>query len=588
MAPISQDKRIASLQTPLGDDVLAVSRFDGGEGLSELFEYRIEAVSESDPASLNFDDAIGQHCSLAILNYSGQERVFDGILVEAQHLGKREGQYVYRLVLKPWLWLLSRTTNCRPFSNMSVPDIIKQVFGDAGFSDFDFKLQESYPTLEYCVQYRETDLAFVSRLMEQNGIYYFHRHEHGKHTAVFADTKSSHEPIPGLETILYVPIVEGSRPNQDHLYRVHMQRRFRTGKVALNDYDWKKPNKSLLVDASGTERYTHASMEHYDYPGQYVEQGDGEKFARVRLEAEQALDQRRNAQGDAVGIYPGGLFTLDRHPQGSENIQFLVVRANHQFVSQLYRSGANEEGPGESYYGTYELLPADRVFRAPLLTEKPIVHGPQTAKVVGKKGEEIDVDEHGRITVQFYWDRDKTPSCRVRVAQMWADKNWGSIFIPRVDQEVIVEHLEGDPDRPLVVGTVYNGDNKTPYSLPGEKNLGGIKSNSTKGGGGYNEWVFDDTKGSELIRGHGQKDLEFKILNDEKWDIGVNSDTKVGETLTIEAGMKIEFKVGKNKIVIDGTGVTIKGVAQIGVESPLTTVKGTGIMTVEGGLVKIN
>jgi type VI secretion system secreted protein VgrG len=264
------------------------------------------------------------------------------------------------------------------------------------------------------------------------------------------------------------------------------------------------------------------------------------------------------------------------------------VRSTHSFVSRDYRT-TSEDAPLEDVYsGNYEFLPSDQVFRAPLLTERPVIHGAQTAKVVCKGGEEIDVDKHGRITVQFFWDRNKTTSIRVRVAQVWAGKGWGGMFIPRVDQEVVVIFLEGDPDRPLVVGAVYNGENTVPYELEAMKTWNGIKSDSTKGGGGYNEWVFQDKKGSELVRGHAQRDLQFDVLNNEKWNIGVNSDTEVGDTLTITAGTKIELKVGGNKVVIDGSGVTIKGVAKIDADSPMTTVKGTGTLTLNGGLVKIN
>jgi type VI secretion system secreted protein VgrG len=315
----------------------------------------------------------------------------------------------------------------------------------------------------------------------------------------------------------------------------------------------------------------------------------GEKLVKVRLEAEQALDKRRHVAGDAVTLFPGGLVKLQLHPDEAENVDQLVVRSTHSFVSRDYRTHSEEAPPEDIYTGNYEFLPSQQVFRAPLLTERPVIHGAQTAKVVCADGEEIDVDEHGRITVQFFWDRQKKTSLRVRVAQVWAGKGWGGIFIPRVDQEVVVVFLEGDPDQPLVVGAVYNGENTVPYTpLPKMKTWNGIKSESTKGGGGYNEWVFNDEASKELIRGHAQKDLEFKVLNNETWDIGVNSDTTVGETLTITAGTKIHLKVGANEVIIDGTGVTIKGVAKIDAESPLTTVKGTGVLTLQGGLVKIN
>jgi type VI secretion system secreted protein VgrG len=590
---LAQDNRVATLKTPLGENVLAVNRFDAGEGLSELFEYRVEALSEN--GTLDFDDAIGEHCSVTLTDPDGQERIFDGILVETQWLGKTDALFAYRLVLKPWLWLLSRTTDCQIFSELSVPDIVQKIFTEAGFTDFELNLSENYDPLEYCVQYRETDLAFVSRLMEMYGIYYYHKHEVGKHTVVLADAKSSHDAIPGRATIDFMPAVEQERSAQDYIFRISAERRFRTGRVTLNDYDYEKPGQKLICETSAGAGYAHSDMEFYDYPGKYTKTQDGDHFAKVRLQAEQAMDTRRHAAGGVAAVFPGGLFQLQKHPVGADNIEYLVVRATHAFVAQSYRSTLGD-GPGESYIGTYELLPSEVPFRAPLLTERPIVHGPQTAKVVGKAGEEIDVDKEGRITVQFYWDRQKNPSCPVRIAQVWSGKAWGGIFIPRIDQEVVVVFLEGDPDRPLVVGTVYNGDNTVPYDLPANKTMGGIKSDSSKGHKGYNEIVFEDKKNSEILRAHAQKDLELKVLNDETRDITHDSKTTVGhdievtagDKITITAGTSIELKVGTNNVFIDGTGVKINGVAQINLKSPMTEVHGDAILTLQGGLVLIN
>ena len=269
-------------------------------------------------------------------------------------------------------------------------------------------------------------------------------------------------------------------------------------------------------------------MEYFDYPGRYTETGNGEKLARVRLEAEQAMDNRRYASGDVVEPLPGRTV----HPRpASEPIRRTPISGragDAQFRCAKLSLRAAIAGRYSNLLRQLRASAHRAPYRAPLLTEKPVIHGPQTAKVVGKAGEEIDVDEHGRITVQFYWDREKTPSRRVRIAQVWSGKAWGGIFIPRIDQEVVVVFLEGDPDQPLVVGTVYNGDHAVPYDLPANQTMGGIKSDSTKGSGGYNELVFEDKKGAEIWRGHAQKDLQFKILNDETWKIDRDSSTDVG------------------------------------------------------------
>jgi len=615
---LTQDKRVGSFSTPLGQDALVLVRFSGQEGLSELFEFVVEALSTQ--SKLDFDKAIGRNCSVTFKTYGRGERVFNGVLVEAQALGPKHGHYGYRLVLRPWLWLLSHTTDCRIFDKMTVPDIIEEVFSKGGFSDYRLVLTESYPTLEYCVQYRETDLAFVARLMELNGIYYYFEHTADRHQLVLVDSKTSHKPVPGSETLPFIALVGRDRRDREHIYDWLSERRFRSGKVALNDYDYLKPNAKLLCDAEASAEYSRSDMELYDYPGKYTETSDGDRYAKVRLEAEQAQDHRRFPVGDAVSLFPGGLFTLDRHPNGSENIQYLVVRAAHGFVAEAYRSGS-DLNPEQIYEGHYEVLPGDRPFRAPPDTPRPLIHGLQTAKVVGKEGEEIDVDEHGRITVQFHWDRDKKPSRRVRVAQIWSGKAWGGQVIPRIGQEVAVEFLEGDPDQPLVVGTVYNKDYKYPYALPANKTISGVKSDSSKGGGGYNELIFEDKKGEEQIGMHAEKDLDIVVRNAETREIGEaftppmgqasrsttlkngddelsvdlgNQTVTVAQKISITAGIQIELTVGPSSITINNMGVTISaptvrvlGAALVQVNAPITEVTGSAVLALQGGLIKL-
>ncbi len=556
-AELTQAYRMASLKTPLGDDTLVLVRFRGTEKLSTLFEFSIDALSSE--RDIDFDAAIGRNCSVN-LEIFDTARAFNGVLVEAQWLGPRDDNFSYRLTLRPWFWLLSRTTDCRIFENKSVIDIIKQVFSDRGFNDFSDKTTQSYPEIPYCVQYRETDLDFVSRLMEEFGIYYFFEHSIAKHMLVMADAKSSHQAVPGLSSLPFIALAERDRRAQQHVFEWSADRRFRTGKVELKDYDYMKPNAKLLADAKGTAGYTKSDMEFYDYPGRYTEQDKGDKFAKVRLEAEQAVDQRRFASGMAPGLFPGGLTSLDGQIKPSENMQYLVFGATHAIGTESYRSGGAPL-PEQIYEGSYEFLPSDRPFRAPLVTPRPFIHGPQTAKVVGKSGEEIDVDEEGRILLQFYWDRKKIQSCRVRIAQVWSGKAWGGIFIPRIDQEVVVEFLEGNPDRPLVTGTVYNGDNKVPYSLPDNKTKNGWKTDSSKGHDGYNELVFEDKAGSEAIGVHAQKDLNLVVLNAETREIGERFMPPMGapsRSTTLHNGDdELTLEMGDQKITLDVGSQTV-------------------------------
>lgn len=538
-----QEQRIAKLTTPLGQDVLAVTRFHVSEGLSELFDIAVDALSENE--DIDFDTLIGQSCTITQQTFDGVKRAFNGVLVSAEWNGRHDETHAYRLTLRPWLWLLGHVSDCRIYHDKNANDIIRDVFSRRGFSDFRFATTCDYPSIEYVVQYRETDLNFVCRIMERFGIYFFFEHSDGQHVLVMADAKSSHAPTPDLASVKYQPQQGQSRHDSQRIEVWTSARQFRTGKVTLNDYNFKTPTANMIAEKAKPGQYLHGSLEYYDYPGHYPAAGEGVDRATAQIEAEQAQDHRRFGTGVAVSLTPGGLVQLEGHPRAPENKQYLVLRCMHNFEGEAFRSGG---GGGGTYSGAYEFMPADSMFRAPNVTPRPIVHGPQTAFVTGEQGEEIDVDTYGRILVRFHWDRDKGQSCRVRVAQVWSGKNWGGQVIPRIGQEVVVEFLEGDPDQPLVTGAVYNADNVLPYALPDNKTMAGVKSNSTKGGGGYNEFVFEDKKGSEFIRMHGERDHEVVIRNTESITIGETFATAAGspsrthllvngdDVLTVQAG----------------------------------------------------
>jgi type VI secretion system secreted protein VgrG len=521
MGKLSQANCTAKLKTPLGDDVLVLKGFSGSEGLGELFEFQIDALSEQ--ANVSFDDALGQSCTIELGTYEQKKRYFCGILTHAQWIGGDQEYSAYRLVLRPWFWLLGQRADCRIFLDKKVTEILQDVFTKAGFSNgADFKLPSgSYDKIEYCVQYRETDFAFASRLMEQYGIYYFFEHSDGKHKMVLADSGSSHSKIPDLPQVQYNKQAVGYFRQKQHLHSWTSDRRFRTAKIEFNDYDYLKPPKNLRANKEASEGY-NPKYEVYDYPGKYDEQDKGKKFAQFRLEAEQAIDHRRMTEGDAPSIFAGGLVTVEKHPTSDEeNMEYLVVGAAHSFGTQNYSSKSAQEVI--RYSGTYEFQPSDRPFRSLPLTPKPRIYGIQTAKVVTKKGEdgeEISTDEHGRIWVKFFWDREPQKTCPIRVAQVWSSKQWGGQFIPRIDMEVVVEFLEGDPDRPLVTGCVFNGDNKYPFKLPDNKTQSGLKSDSSKGHDGYNQIMFEDKKGSEDIVMHAEKDHDVTVRNAQTHTIG--------------------------------------------------------------------
>ncbi|HEY1942575.1 MAG TPA: type VI secretion system tip protein TssI/VgrG [Roseiarcus sp.] len=530
---LSQDGRVAKLTTALGADVLVLSRFDGSEGLSDPFEFRVEALSTQ--ANIDFNAALGRNISVEVKAADGGLRHFSGILTEARWAGKRQDLFAYQLVMRPWLWLLTLTSDCRIFSQKSAPDIIKQVFGDRGFTDFRVDLQASYPKLEYCVQYRETDFDFVSRLMEKFGIYYYFEHADETHTLVLADKKSCHKPCSGLAEVEYVPGAEAGRREQQHLEEWTVGRQVESGAFKLNEYDYRHPSTSMLTKDDMPGGYSHDRMEMYDYPGGYQTPSEGDPLVKVRTEAAQSLDDRRTATGSAVSLYPGGLVNVKKVKGEDAPEEHLVVACSHFFSEQGYRSGEGGAN-GSSYVGNFEFTPSERPFRAELDTPLPRIPGVQSALVVGEKGQEIDVDEMGRICVQFYWDRKQTPSRRVRVAQFWAGKTRGAWFVPRIGDEVLVQYEDGDPDRPIVVGSVYNGTNTVPTKLPSNQTHSGILTKSSKNSSGYNMLLFDDTEGKERIKLRAEKDLMFKALNNEQRTILANQTEQVGGDETITVG----------------------------------------------------
>jgi type VI secretion system secreted protein VgrG len=605
MAQLTQDTRPAQLQTPLGKDILVLASFVAAEGLSELFEVNVEALSEQE--NIDFDKAIGKSCTVKQITYDDKTRYYNGILTATRRVGKSRDLTHYNLVLRPWLWLLGRKADCRIFLKKDVKEVISEVFKKAGFTDFAFRTTGDFHKIPYCVQYRETDLAFCSRMMEHYGIYYFFEHTDGKHTLVMADSRTSHKSIPDLPKLPFIQRHEGANRREQHVHSWVSDRKLRTGKVHFNDYDYLQPKKNLKAPKESNEKYAHSKLEMYDYHHKYDEKDKGENHAQFRLEAEQAFDYRRRIHGDAASIHPGGLVTVEHHPTKSENQEYLIVGARHMYSSQSYRSGGG--GNGDAYSGSYDILPSDRPYRSLPKTPKPRIYGIQTAKVVGKKGEEgeeISTDEHGHIWVQFHWDREPQKSCPVRVAQTWAGKRWGAIFLPRVGMEVVVDFIEGDPDRPLVTGCVYNGDNKPPYDLPDNKTISGWKSDSSRHNGGYNEFVFDDKKDSEKIRMHAERDHEVTVKHAETWTIGEsfkppqgspsrcttikngddqltiehgNQTTHVKVAISTTADVSITLKVGPSTVTMTPGSISL--------HSPTISLSAEGAINITGSAVNV-
>lgn len=600
---LAQNQRIAKLSTPLGTDKLVLVSFECTEGVSEKFEIRIDALSKE--KGINFDTVIGQNCTIAVKMVAGDVRYFDGILAEAHTLGGDDrGNHSYQLVLRPWLWLLSFRRKSYIFHEMTVPDIIEQVLGEHGFANKKNNLSRGYPELEYCVQYRESDMDFVCRLMEEYGISYYFEHSDGAHKLILTDEMSTFEPIAGT-TRKFIRAPGQHRENEENFFSWMPERRFTSGKIKLDDYDFKKSDTDLVVTEEVSPPFEPSSLEVFDYPGRYVESSEGQQIAQAWRDMERANDGHFHAQGDCVTCFPGALVTLEDKSNSGFDGEYLALRCFHRYSGQTYNTGA---GADSDYEGRFEFIKSDRPYAPPRLTPKSLISGPQTAKVVGEG--EIDVDEYGRILVRFHWDQNQDQSCRCRVAQVWSGNLWGGIYTPRIGMEVVVAFLEGDPDQPLVVGTVYNDKHMPPYNLDGsaeEKTIAGVKSNSTPGGDGYNEFIFDDKAGKELVRLHGQRDLESviernesrNVKEDRTTDIGNNDTLDVGQVLKIHAGTKIEITCGEGptaskitmtpeKISIEALMIDVTATTTLNTKGLTVNHQATAVMTVKGLPVLIN
>ncbi len=629
-----------------GDPTLSCVRMQVREELGRPFE--CEVLLESDKSDVRFTDVLGNPIAVSF-GFEGEERWFHGYVCTLAQLADHDRRAVYRATLRPWLWLLTRRVNCRIFQNKSVPDIVKDIVDDHGFSDLKKRLTGTYGQREFCVQYEESDFDFVSRLLEDEGIYYYFVHQNSKHELVLADAQSSHDEVAGSETIPYFPPGNSSRRERDHIYGLRVAQSVQPGAVMLNAYDFTRPKADLLVKRQAPKAHAHAEYEVYRYDNHYHERNDGEHYVAVRMQELGSGHERVQLDGNVRALGAGHLFTLEDFPRKDQNRKYLIVSAQYVVVGEGGGAGA------DPFSCTMEVVPADEPFRVARTTPGPRMSGPQTAVVVGKSGEEIWTDEYGRVKVRFPWDRreekDENSSCWVRVAQVWSGNGFGGFQVPRIGEEVIVDFLGGHPDAPIIVGRVYNKDNAVPYALPAEQTKSGIKTRSTKQGSKehFNELRFEDKKGEEEVYFHAEKDFNrvvensdslkvgfekkapgdrtVEVYNDQKITIGEGSKggsqtlvvfkdrsatVKQGNdklvvstgnhTTEITAGkaettamQSIEFKVGSSSIKIDQTGVTMKGVkisiegsAMVEIKGPITKVDGSGMVMVKGGIVMIN
>ena len=613
-----------------------VVAFTGTEAVSTQFSFDLDVISAE--RDLKFESVLGKPAFLRVHGVNG-DRYVHGIVRRIEETSRSAEFSRFAIVLVPGVWKLSLRQTSRIFQKKAVPVVVKEVFTKAGIPADDVKIavHGPHPDWEYCVQYRESDLDFVSRLLEQEGIFYFFEHTKDKAVLRAGDATSDHPACPKVAALPFRPASGMTGTVEDTVTRFTVSEEVRPDGSAVRDYNFKKAS----ADLTGTAKETPGlNTEIYDSPGEYDLPDEGKQIAKLRLQELRATRRVCSGETSCNRLVAGHTFEITKHPRRELNKKYVLLEVG-QSGSQPQVLGEEGLGQPNTYSCTFRCIPADVPYRPPRVTPRPLAQGAQTAVVVGPAGDEVHTDEYGRIKVQFHWDREHKKndesSCYIRVAQAWAGSGWGAMFIPRIKQEVIVEFLDGDPDQPIVTGCVYNSDNMPPYKLGEEKTKSTIKSNSSKGGGGFNELRFEDKKGAEQIYVHGQKDIDVVIKNERRESIGAdqhltvtksrtesvgaddhlkvtgekvqdvggdyhlkvkgghNEDTgaahglKVGTDLVLDAGMTITGVAGQQIYLKGGMKVVIEAGMQMTIKGPggFVSIDPSGV-TIQGTIVKIN
>ncbi len=603
---ISQDDRLIRIATPLGENTFIVLSFKAVESLSKMFSFQAELASER--SDITFDQLSGKNATVSLKSFDNTQRFFNGIFTSLSpaEVSQQDAYSKYYAVIRPAAWLLDHCRDCRIFQDKNVPDIIKQVLGRQSLGqkgvqakiDFRLDLTGSYGPREYCVQYNETDLDFINRLCEDEGIYYFFEHSDGKHTLVFVDSPDKHKPYcaGAKETVTFQKTL-GASLDREVITTLQQNKKLTTGAYAARDYNFTIPDTDLTVGQPAGSGAQGGQGECYEYPGGY-EKADsrGQGLAKIRMQASDVQADSLQGQSTCRGFGAGFKFTLSEHPIQALNGQAYVFALVRHTASQEFTSGGAD---GDKYSNLFTCFPHKMPYRPLRGTPKPLIAGSQTAIVTGPQAEEIHTDEHGRIKVKFFWDRrsdekgDGNMSCWMRVSQNWAGGRWGAMHIPRVGQEVIVNFLDGNPDRPIVTGRVYNGKNLPPYDLPARKTRSTIMSNSTKNGDGKaNEIRFEDLKGEEEFYTHAAKNRNEVVENDMSTRVKANQSVKVekNRSLTIASGNEsIAVESGGRDVTVNSDEIHTNSADFRHIVSGGYTLKVNGDITIDAtGMVKIN
>lgn len=540
-----------TLTSPLPPEDLFFQSMAASAGLSSLGELQLGMLSSK--PGLTPEDLLGKSVTVHVELADGGKRHFNGYVTQFG-IGDSRGRYHgYRATVRPWLWFLTRTTDCRIFQELSVPDIVKKVFEDHSIANFEFKLFRSYRKWTYCVQYRESDFNFIARLLEHEGIYWYFEHTDGQHKLVLVDSQSAHDAAPGCDTLRYYENEDSIPPDTECVSSWSFSREIKTGKTVLSSYDFERPSTALKVDQAKSRSYDLSDYEMFDYQGDYVQSSDGRQLVEDRMDEMQARFQSQRGASNAHGLEVGRLLKLSHHPRDDQNAEYLITDISVHAQVNTTESGS----AAGSYSCSFSAIPSGQQFRPPRRTPKPFVQGPQSAVVVGPSGEEIYTDKYGRVKVQFHWDRygekNEKSSCWVRVSHPWAGKNFGAIHTPRIGQEVIVDFFEGDPDQPVITGRVYNAEQMPPWDLPANATQSGVLTRSSKGGGygNANAIRFEDKAGSEQLWIHAEKNQDIEVENDETHWVGHD------RTKTIDNDETVHVKHDRTETVDNNETITI-------------------------------
>lgn len=578
-----QNSRLFSIDTPLsGRSQLLVSNLACSEALSELFNIEIGLVSQD--ATIELKQLIGQQITVEVQCTDGSSRYFNGYVTRFIHLGSDGGLATYSATVRPWLWMLCRRYDTRIFQDKTAEDILVEVFNQyAKLASFEFRLRKDLKPYSYCTQYRESDLNFVLRLLEQEGLFFYFEHVKDGHKLVIADDSKSAKPIDGGPSLRYATGESLDEENVVTGWRA--DRQFESGRVSIKTFDYKAPGARRLVSADtntnqgDTERY-----EIYDYLGLHgFDSTDrGEELTRFRLEALEAAGKVFIGSSNCRTLTAGRYFELTDHydhDNGTqEDREFLVLSVTHHGTNN-YQS---HEGAA-TYSNSFVCIRKKIPFRPGLSTQRPMILGPQTAFVVGPKGEEIYTDALGRVKVQFHWDRlgqkDHRSSCWVRVGQPWAGAGFGAVQIPRIGDEVVVSFLDGNPDRPLITSRVYNAQNTPPWELPANATQSGFFTRSSKGGTSANANAirFEDKRGAEEVWIHAEKDQRIEVENNESHAVGNDRIKAIEHDETVQVGNDRTEVVSNNETITVGVNRT----EQVGGNETLN-VGGNRIETIDG------